>query len=132
MRGLEVPEEVVEALGGGKRPRVTITINGHPWKSRIAIMRGRHLRGTRRPPPRGSARRHRRAQPRDRRPPTRLRSTARRRPATAPATRPDRPVRHPGQAPPAEPMTTDLGIRSCPMQRRHDPRGSGTPDARRT
>ncbi|MGH3152212.1 MAG: DUF1905 domain-containing protein [Streptosporangiaceae bacterium] len=31
MRGLEVPQQVVEALGGGKRPRVTITINGHSW-----------------------------------------------------------------------------------------------------
>jgi len=45
MRGLEVPEGVVEALGGGKRPPVTITINGHSWRSRIAIMRGRHLIG---------------------------------------------------------------------------------------
>jgi hypothetical protein len=32
MRGLEVPPEVVEALGGGKRPAVTITINGHSSK----------------------------------------------------------------------------------------------------
>jgi Bacteriocin-protection, YdeI or OmpD-Associated/Domain of unknown function (DUF1905) len=45
MRGLEVPPEVVTALGGGKRPRVTITINGHSWKSRVAIMRGRYLLG---------------------------------------------------------------------------------------
>ena len=45
MRGLEVPEEVVEALGGGKRPPVSITINGHSWKSRVAIMRGRYLIG---------------------------------------------------------------------------------------
>jgi len=45
MRGLEVPQGVVEALGGGKRPRVTITINGHSWRSRIAIMRGRYLLG---------------------------------------------------------------------------------------
>lgn len=45
MRGLEVPPEVVEALGGGKRPPVTITINGHSWKSRVAIMRGRCLLG---------------------------------------------------------------------------------------
>lgn len=33
------------ALGGGKRPRVTITVNGHSWKSRVAIMRGRFLIG---------------------------------------------------------------------------------------
>ena len=45
MRGLEVPKELVEALGGGKRPRVTITINGHSWTSRVAIMRGRNLIG---------------------------------------------------------------------------------------
>jgi hypothetical protein len=45
MRGLEVPPGVVEALGAGKRPAVTITINGHSWKSRMAIMRGRYLLG---------------------------------------------------------------------------------------
>ena len=45
MRGLEVPPEIVEALGAGKRPAVTITINGHSWKSRVAIMRGRYLLG---------------------------------------------------------------------------------------
>jgi len=45
MRGLEVPRELVEALGGGARPPVTITINGHCWRSRVAIMRGRHLLG---------------------------------------------------------------------------------------
>jgi hypothetical protein len=45
MRGLEVPPEVVESLGQGKRPSVTITIKGHSWKSRVAIMRGRFLLG---------------------------------------------------------------------------------------
>ncbi|MER7702228.1 YdeI/OmpD-associated family protein [Kitasatospora sp. NPDC097605] len=45
MRGLEVPPEVVEALGGGARPPVTITVHGHRWKSRVAILRGRHLLG---------------------------------------------------------------------------------------
>ncbi|WP_433385093.1 YdeI/OmpD-associated family protein [Actinoplanes sp. CA-142083] len=45
MRGLEVPADVVAALGGGARPPVTITVNGHSWKSRVAIMRGRHLLG---------------------------------------------------------------------------------------
>lgn len=45
MRGLEIPPEIVEALGGGKRPPVTITINGHSWRSRVAIMRGRYLLG---------------------------------------------------------------------------------------
>lgn len=45
MRGLEVPPEVVEALGGGTRPRVRVTLNGHSWSTRIAIMRGRDLIG---------------------------------------------------------------------------------------
>ncbi|MEU4335459.1 YdeI/OmpD-associated family protein [Micromonospora lupini] len=45
MRGLEVPPEVVGALGGGARPPVRITVNGHSWASRVAIMRGRHLLG---------------------------------------------------------------------------------------
>jgi hypothetical protein len=45
MRGLEVPPEVVEALGGGKRPAVIISIDGHSWKSRVAFMRGRYLLG---------------------------------------------------------------------------------------
>ncbi|GIH02278.1 hypothetical protein Rhe02_03450 [Rhizocola hellebori] len=45
MRGLEIPQKIVEALGAGGRPPVTITINGHSWKSRVAIMRGRHLLG---------------------------------------------------------------------------------------
>ena len=45
MRGLEVPPTVVQSLGGGARPAVTITVNGHSWKSRVAIMRGRHLLG---------------------------------------------------------------------------------------
>jgi hypothetical protein len=45
MRGLEVPPEVVEALGEGKRPTAIITIDGHSWRSRVAIMRGRFLLG---------------------------------------------------------------------------------------
>jgi len=45
MRGLEVPPEVVEALGGGKRPRVVVSIGGHTWRTRIAIMLGRNLIG---------------------------------------------------------------------------------------
>src|SRR6201992_1231658 len=45
MRGLEVPPAVVAALAAGKRPRVIITVNGHTWRSRVAIMRGRFLLG---------------------------------------------------------------------------------------
>jgi len=35
----------VVALGAGKRPPVSITVNHHSWKSRVAIMRGRYLIG---------------------------------------------------------------------------------------
>jgi Bacteriocin-protection, YdeI or OmpD-Associated/Domain of unknown function (DUF1905) len=45
MRGLEIPDEAVQVLGKTKRPPVIITINGHTWKSRVAIMRGRYLLG---------------------------------------------------------------------------------------
>jgi hypothetical protein len=45
MRGLVVPPETVDSLGGGKRARVTVTINRHSWTTRIAIMRGRNLIG---------------------------------------------------------------------------------------
>jgi Domain of unknown function (DUF1905) len=43
--GMNQPPEVVESLAQGKRPRVTITINGHSWRSRVALMRGRFLLG---------------------------------------------------------------------------------------
>jgi Domain of unknown function (DUF1905)/Bacteriocin-protection, YdeI or OmpD-Associated len=43
--GVEVPAEVVDALGDGKRPKVAITINGHSWRSRIASRGGRYLIG---------------------------------------------------------------------------------------
>lgn len=33
--GVQVPTEVVAALGGGKRPAVSVTINGHTWRSTI-------------------------------------------------------------------------------------------------
>lgn len=43
--GVEVPAEVVDGLGDGKRPRVVITINGHSWRSRVASTGGRYLVG---------------------------------------------------------------------------------------
>ena len=39
--GLEVPEDVVSALGSGKRPAVTVTLNGaYTYRSTIAPMDG--------------------------------------------------------------------------------------------
>ena len=43
--GVEVPDHVMEALGPQGRPPVSITINGHSWRSRIAAMRGQKLIG---------------------------------------------------------------------------------------
>ncbi len=38
--GIEVPASVVEKLGGGGRPLVTVTINGHTYPSAIAARGG--------------------------------------------------------------------------------------------
>ena len=38
--GIRVPEEVVERLGGGKRPPVRATINGHTYRTTVAPVRG--------------------------------------------------------------------------------------------
>jgi hypothetical protein len=41
--GIEVPPDVVAALGSGKRPPVRVTINGHTYRSTVAVMGGRFL-----------------------------------------------------------------------------------------
>ena len=41
--GIVVPPEVVEGLGGSKKPKVTVTINGFSYPSSIASMGGRFL-----------------------------------------------------------------------------------------
>ena len=38
--GIRVPEEVVAALGSGKRPPVRVTIAGHTYRSTVASMGG--------------------------------------------------------------------------------------------
>jgi bifunctional DNA-binding transcriptional regulator/antitoxin component of YhaV-PrlF toxin-antitoxin module len=43
--GVEIPAEVMQALGPQARPPVAITINGHTWRSRVAAMRGLRLIG---------------------------------------------------------------------------------------
>lgn len=42
---VEVPAKVMDALAAGARPAVSITINSHQWRSRIAAMRGLSLIG---------------------------------------------------------------------------------------
>jgi hypothetical protein len=43
--GIQVPAEVIEALGAGKRPAVTVTINGYTYRSTVAVMGGRYMVG---------------------------------------------------------------------------------------
>jgi hypothetical protein len=38
--GIEVPAGVVAALGQGKRPKVTVTINGYSYPSTVGVMGG--------------------------------------------------------------------------------------------
>ena len=41
--GIEVPPEVVESFGAGKRPPVVVTVNGYEYRSTIAPMGGLFL-----------------------------------------------------------------------------------------
>ena len=38
--GIQVPAQVVESLGSGKRPRVRVTINGYTYRSTVAPWAG--------------------------------------------------------------------------------------------
>lgn len=41
--GIPVPEDVIGALGGGKRPAVAVTVNGYSYRSTVAPMGGQYL-----------------------------------------------------------------------------------------
>jgi len=43
--GFQVPDEVVAALGQGKRPPVRVTINGYTYRNTVAVMGGNYLVG---------------------------------------------------------------------------------------
>lgn len=43
--GFRVPDDVVEALGKGKRPPVRVTINGYTYRSTVAVMGGAYMLG---------------------------------------------------------------------------------------
>src|SRR3954469_24106376 len=43
--GIRIPDEVVEALGKGKRPPVRVTINGFTYRSTVAVMGGDYMVG---------------------------------------------------------------------------------------
>ncbi len=43
--GIRIPDEVVEALGSGKRPPIRVTINGYTYRSTVAVMGGEYMVG---------------------------------------------------------------------------------------
>ena len=42
---VEIPKTSVESLGCGARPLIIVSINGHSWRTRVALMRGLALVG---------------------------------------------------------------------------------------
>lgn len=42
---VEIPDEVMRSLGPEARPLVAIIVNGHGWRSRVAIKNGQRLVG---------------------------------------------------------------------------------------
>ncbi|MEP6681214.1 MAG: YdeI/OmpD-associated family protein [Chloroflexota bacterium] len=43
--GIRVPDEIVEALGSGRRPAVKVTINGFTYRSSVATVSGQFMVG---------------------------------------------------------------------------------------
>ena len=43
--GFVIPDEVVEELGGGRKPKVVVTIGSHTWRSSIVNMGGQFMLG---------------------------------------------------------------------------------------
>jgi Bacteriocin-protection, YdeI or OmpD-Associated/Domain of unknown function (DUF1905) len=41
--GIEVPPDIVAALGAGKRPKVVVNVNGYEYRSTVAVMGGKYL-----------------------------------------------------------------------------------------
>ena len=43
--GIRIPDEVIDKLGGGKKPAVSVTIHGYTYRSTVAVMGGRFMVG---------------------------------------------------------------------------------------
>jgi hypothetical protein len=41
--GIEVPLDVIEKLGAGKRPAVLVDVNGYQYRNTVGVMGGQHL-----------------------------------------------------------------------------------------
>ena len=43
--GIEIPDEVIAAMGAGKKPPVTMTVNGYAYRSTVATVSGKYMVG---------------------------------------------------------------------------------------
>ena len=43
--GIRVPAEIVDGLGAGRRPKVSVTIRGYTYRSSVAVMGGDYMIG---------------------------------------------------------------------------------------
>jgi hypothetical protein len=43
--GIEIPPEIVEGLGAGKKPPVKVTIKGYTYRNTVAVMGGKYMVG---------------------------------------------------------------------------------------
>lgn len=41
--GIQVPAEIIDQLGGGKRPLVRVTLNQYTYRSAVAVMDGKYM-----------------------------------------------------------------------------------------
>jgi hypothetical protein len=41
--GIVVPDEIVEKLGAGKKPKVAVTLKGYTYRSTVAVMGGKYM-----------------------------------------------------------------------------------------
>ena len=41
--GIVVPDAVIDQLGAGRRPAVHVELNGHAYRSTVAVMRGQYM-----------------------------------------------------------------------------------------
>lgn len=43
--GIQIPDDVIDALGAGKRPPVRVTLHGFTYRSTVAVMNGVYMVG---------------------------------------------------------------------------------------
>jgi hypothetical protein len=41
--GIVVPDEVIDQLGGGRKPAVAVNVNGYEYRSTVAVMGGKYM-----------------------------------------------------------------------------------------